>query len=488
METGVPEQIAAALPPSSIDAERSVLGAMLQDSGAATLAFETLVPEDFYSAEHKEIFEAMRALHIAGNPVDLMTVGNELTRRGTLDGVGGAPYLLQAVRFVPTTANTRTYIQIVQEKSTLRRLISAAQTIQRQCYAQSDSLADVLHNAERLIFDIVMRRAGAETLVPLNKVLMSTFDQIEELSRLKGRLSGVPTGLYDLDRMLTGLHGGELVLVGARPAMGKTTMAQGVTQFAACKAKRCVAVFSMEMPSEQIGLRLLCSAASINMQRVRSGMLSDDEWVKIGDTINDLSACRVYIDDTPGLTPSQLRSRCRRLMMEQGLDLIVIDYLGLMGTDKRVENRQLEVSEISRQLKAIALELKIPVLACAQLSRAPAARTDTWCSFCTARGTMPPPVRRTAPSPTTTRAKSSSPSSATALSAWSTWSGRRNLPATPTCRAHAWPCMWILMHKGAFSCPSQMFATFSRASGSRVFCWYARPTSARAATAPSTWI
>ena len=376
METGVPEQIAAALPPSSIDAERSVLGAMLQDSGAATLAFETLVPEDFYSAEHKEIFEAMRALHIAGNPVDLMTVGNELTRRGTLDGVGGAPYLLQAVRFVPTTANTRTYIQIVQEKSTLRRLISAAQTIQRQCYAQSDSLADVLHNAERLIFDIVMRRAGAETLVPLNKVLMSTFDQIEELSRLKGRLSGVPTGLYDLDRMLTGLHGGELVLVGARPAMGKTSMALGVTQFAACKAKRCVAVFSMEMPSEQIGLRLLCSAASINMQRVRSGMLSDDEWVKIGDTINDLSACRVYIDDTPGLTPSQLRSRCRRLMMEQGLDLIVIDYLGLMGTDKRVENRQLEVSEISRQLKAIALELKIPVLACAQLSRAPAARTD----------------------------------------------------------------------------------------------------------------
>lgn len=376
MESGLSSQLATALPPSSIDAERSVLGAMMQDSGAATLAFETLLPSDFYSAEHREIFEAMRALHIAGSPVDLMTVGNELTRRGSLEGVGGAPYLLQAVRFVPTTANTRTYIEIVQEKSTLRRLISAAQQIQQQCYAQAESLQEVLHNAERLIFDIVMKRAGAETLVPLNKVLMSTFDQIEQLSRLKGRLAGVPTGLYDLDRMLTCLHGGELVLVGARPAMGKTSMALGVTQFAACKARRCVAVFSMEMPSEQIGLRLLCSAASINMQRVRSGMLSDDEWVKIGDTINDLSACRVYIDDTPGLTPSQLRSRCRRLMMEQGLDLVVIDYLGLMGTDKRVENRQLEVSEISRQLKSIALELKIPVLACAQLSRAPAARTD----------------------------------------------------------------------------------------------------------------
>ena len=376
MESGISEQPITALPPSSIDAERSVLGAMMQDSGAATLAFETLMPVDFYSAEHREIFEAMRALHLSGSPIDLMTVGNELTKRGTLDSVGGAPYLLQAVRFVPTTANTRTYIEIVMEKATLRKLITASQQIQQQCYAQSDPLQDVLHNAERLIFDIVMKRAGAETLVPLNRVLMSTFDQIEELSRLKGRLAGVPTGLYDLDRMLTGLHGGELVLVGARPAMGKTSMALGVTQFAARQAKRCVAVFSMEMPNEQIGLRLLCSAAEINMQRVRSGMLSDDEWVKIGDTINELSACRVFIDDTPGLTPSQLRSRCRRLMLEQGLDLIVIDYLGLMGTDKRVENRQLEVSEISRQLKAIALELKIPVLACAQLSRAPAARTD----------------------------------------------------------------------------------------------------------------
>ena len=373
MESG---EIIAALPPSSLDAERSVLGAVLQDAGAATLAFETLQPADFYSAEHKEIFEAMRSLHISGSPIDLMTLGNELTRRGTLDSVGGAQYLLQSMRFVPTTANTRTYIEIVLEKSTLRKLISASQRIQEQCYSQSDPLQTVLHDAERLIFDIVMKRSGAETLVPIQKVLLSTFDQIEELSRLKGRLSGVPTGLYDLDRMLTGLHGGELVLVGARPAMGKTSMALGVAQFAAVKGKKSVAIFSMEMPNEQIGMRILCSAANINMQRVRSGMLTDDEWVKLGDCVNELSAYRLYIDDTPDLTPSQLRSRCRRLMMEQGLDLIVIDYLGLMGTDKRVENRQLEVSEISRQLKAIALELKIPVLACAQLSRAPAARTD----------------------------------------------------------------------------------------------------------------
>ncbi len=369
-------ELSAVLPPSSIDAERSVIGAMLQDNGAASLAFENLAPDDFYSPEHKEIFSGMQALHIAGSPIDLMTVGNELSRRGTLDSVGGSAYLLQALRFVPTTANTRTYIEIVLEKATLRKLIDASQRISEQCYAQTDPLSDVLKSAEKRIFDIVMRRTGAQSLMPLQKVLMNTFDTIEELSRLKGKLSGVPTGLYDLDRMLTGLHGGELILVGARPAMGKTSMALGVAQFAGVKAGKSVAIFSLEMPAEQIGMRLLCSAANINMQRVRSGMLTDDEWIKLGDCINELSNCRIYIDDTSSLTPSQLRSRCRRLMMEQGLDLIVIDYLGLMTTDSRAENRQLEVSEISRQLKSIALELRIPVLACAQLSRAPAARND----------------------------------------------------------------------------------------------------------------
>ena len=370
------EELMRATPPSSIDAERSVLGAMLQDPAAATLAFETLMQDDFYSAEHREIFDAMRQLHIGGSPIDVMTVSNELSRRGTLDGVGGTSYLLQAYQYVPTTANTRSYVGIVLEKSTLRKLIAACRRIEGQCYSQLDPLQNVLHDAERAIFDIVMKRGGADTLLPLNTVLSRTFDMIEEMSRLKGKLSGVPTGLYDLDRMLTGLHGGELVIAGARPAMGKTSLALGVSQFAATVGRKCVAIFSMEMPCEQIGMRILCNTSSINMQRVRTGMLNDDEWIKLGDTLNQLSGCRMYIDDTPGLTPSQLRSRCRRLMMEQGLDLVVIDYLGLMGADKRVENRQLEVSEISRGLKALALELKVPVLACAQLARANTARTD----------------------------------------------------------------------------------------------------------------
>lgn len=376
MEGSYTDTLYSAVPPYNADAELTVLGAMMQSPAAASLACEMLVPEDFYSPENREIFSAMRDLQLGGAPVDIMTAGNELQRRGSFDSVGGTKYLLQAVRFVPTTANTRSYVNIVREKSTLRRLISAAQEIMKQSFSQADPLPEILGSAERSIFDIVMQRSGADTLRPMSSVLMNTFDQIEEISRLKGRLAGVPTGIYDLDRMLTCLHGGELVLVGARPAMGKTAMALGVTDFAARTCGKKVAVFSMEMPAEQIALRMLCSAANINMQRVRSGMLDDDEWVKIGDVINELSACKIYIDDTAGLTPSQLRSRCRRLMMEQGLDLIVVDYLGLMSTDKPVESRQLEVAEISRRLKAIALELRVPVLACAQLSRAPAARTD----------------------------------------------------------------------------------------------------------------
>jgi len=365
-----------ALPPSSIDAERSVLGALLQNASVATLVFDLLSPVDFYSVEHREIFDAMHALYAAGSPIDVMTVSHELSRRGTLEGAGGSSYLLQAVRYVPTTVNTRAYTEIVLEKSTLRRLINACQSIIERCHSQSDPLETVLRYAERAIFDIVMRRSGAETLQHVSKVLSDTFDRIEALSRLKGRISGVPTGLYDLDRLLTGLHGGELIIVGARPGMGKTAMGMGIAQFAATQAKRTVAVFSMEMPAEQIGMRILSSSASIHLQRIRSGMLADEEWIRLGDQLNQLSSSRMYIDDTAGLTPSQLRSRCRRLMVEQDLHLVVVDYLGLMGSDKRTENRQLEVSEITRQLKSIALELKVPVLACAQLSRAPAARQD----------------------------------------------------------------------------------------------------------------
>ena len=363
-------------PPNSVEAEQSVLGAMLQDGNAVLQAAESLVPEDFYQPQHKEIFDAMIALHREQKPIDFITVDAELSRRGTLEGAGGTAYLLRLVQYVPTAANVKAYISIVAEKSTLRKLIKASQEISQECFTQQNPLQETLGHAEKAIFDIVMNRASGEALKPIKDVLYNTYADIEELAKLKGRVSGVPSGFTALDQLLTGFHGGELIILGARPSMGKTSLAMNMAGYAALYGGKSVAVFSLEMPREQIALRLLCSDAKVNMQRVRQGTLSGDDWMRLARSIGPMSNSRIFIDDTAGITPTQLRSRCRRLMMDKGLDLIVVDYLGLMHADGKVESRQLEVSEISRQLKAIALELKVPLIACAQLSRANAAREN----------------------------------------------------------------------------------------------------------------
>ena len=370
------EELRGNVPPSNAEAEISVLGAMLQDSVAVLRASEQLAEEDFYHPEHREIFSAMKALNAQRRPVDLVTVQAELARRGTLAGVGGIAYVLKINAEVPTTANVQAYIDIVREKSTLRKLITASQMIMRECYSQEKPVAETLMFAEKQIFDIVMNRQDGEALQPLQDALIRTYEQIEELARHPGELSGVPTGFYDLDNMLTGLHGGELIVVGARPAMGKTSFAMNIAEHAALSKGKTVAVFTLEMPREQIALRMLCSDARVDMQRVRRGTLHDDDWNRLAKSLAPLAASQIYIDDTAAITPTQLRSRCQRLMMDKGLDLVVVDYLGLMRSDGRSENRQLEVSEISRQLKAIALELKIPIVACAQLSRANKDRID----------------------------------------------------------------------------------------------------------------
>ncbi len=359
----------APTPPQSQEAERSVLGALMQDGAALLVAMETLEREDFYAPAHQEIYSAMQTLFRAGTAVDLVTMDAELARRGTLDGIGGSVYLVELLQYVPTTANVRFYIQIVQEKSTLRKLIAASGEISRNSYEQQMDLPHILAHAEKSIFDIVMKRSGGDALVHIRDTLAAVYKQMETLAALKGAISGVPTGFSQLDGLLTGLHGGELVLVGARPSMGKTSFAINVAANAAQKGKT-VAVFSLEMPREQIVMRILCSDARVDMQKVRSGTLHDEEWLKLARALGPLSNAGIYIDDTAGLTPSQVRSRARRLMMDKGLDLIVIDYLQLMSSDGKTENRQLEVSEISRRLKAIALELRVPLVACAQLSRA----------------------------------------------------------------------------------------------------------------------
>ena len=370
------ESTGSMVPPNSVEAEISVLGAMLQDSSAVLRAAEQLNAEDFYQPEHKEIFRVMAEMNRQQIPIDIVTLQAELARRGSLDGVGGNAYLLKLQRDVPTAANVRSYIDIVLEKSTLRKLIAACQHISKECYSQDRELQDVLTGAEKAIFDIVMNRQGSEELKPLSEVLVKTYEIIEELARQKGSIAGVPTGFTDLDNMLTGLHSGELIIIGARPAMGKTSLAMNIAEQAAVGHNKTTAVFTLEMPREQIALRMLCSNARVDMQKVRKGTLHDDDWMKLARSLGPLSAAPMYIDDTSALSPTQLRSRCRRLMMDKGLDLVIVDYLGLMRSDGKAESRQLEVSEISRTLKAIALELKIPIIACAQLSRANKDRVD----------------------------------------------------------------------------------------------------------------
>ncbi len=369
-------ELRGATPPNSVEAERSVLGAMLQDAAAVEQAVERLQPEDFYQPQHREIYDAMRKLHMEQSPVDLITVDSELGRRGTLEGVGGTAYLIELSQYVPTTANVRAYIALVSEKSTLRKLIQAAQSISQECYSQQNPLQETMNHAEKAIFDIVMNRSSGESLVHIRDVLYNTYANIEELAKLKGRVSGVPTGFTALDNMLTGLHGGELIILGARPSMGKPSLAMNIAGHACLSARKSVAVFSLEMPREQIALRVLCSDAKVDMQRVRQGRLDGEDWMRLARSIGPMANAPLYIDDTAGIAPSQLRTRCRRLMMDKGLDLIVVDYLGLMHADGKTENRQLEVSEISRSLKAIALELKVPLIACAQLSRASTTRDN----------------------------------------------------------------------------------------------------------------
>ncbi len=355
--------------PQSLDAERSVLGAMMQDEKALNIAAESLKASDFFLPAHREIFSAALTVMKNGMAVDLVTLEAELLRRGTLVGVGGTDYLIDLGGMVPVLSNVRHYVRLVLEKSTLRQLAAAGNEISKMAVDQEDDLQTVLNKSEKSIFDIVMRRTGAESLESISTVLQRTYALVSEYARSKGGVTGVATGYYDLDNLLTGLHGGELILIGARPSMGKTSFAVNIATHAALNQKK-VAIFSLEMPREQIALRMLCGDARVNMQNVRQGRLRDEEYVRLARSLGPLSRSGVFIDDTAGISPTQLRSRCRQMMMENGLDLIVIDYLQLMSADGRVESRQLEVSEISRGLKAIALELKVPLIACAQLSRA----------------------------------------------------------------------------------------------------------------------
>ncbi len=366
---------AARTPPQGLEAERGVLGAMLRSSDAVMLAQESLKEDDFYDPIHRELFSAALYLTTHARPVDIVTMDEEMSRRGRIEAIGGTAYLIELSRSVPAAANIGAYIRIVDEKSTLRKLIAASDEIAKMCYSGEQETSEVLALAEKSIYDITMRKGG-EQLQPIGPLLISTYEMIEHLVKTRGQIEGVPSGYTDLDNMTTGFHAGELILIAARPSVGKTSFGMNIVANASVRAGKCAAVFSLEMPAEQLVMRLLCTEAKVDMQRVRRGLIEDDEWLALSDGMVKLSPCKLFIDATGGITVPEIRSKARRLQMENGLDIIMIDYLQLMTGVGKFGSRQEEVASISRSLKQLAGELGVPVIALSQLSRAPTGRSN----------------------------------------------------------------------------------------------------------------
>lgn len=357
------------IPPQNIEAEQSTLGSMLLERDAIAKVIEALEPDDFYKETHRIIYEAIVTLFNRSEPVDLITVTEQLRQMGALDNVGGAAYITALANTVPTAANVEYYARIVKEKAILRALVKAGTQIASLGYGPHDDVEAALDEAEQLIFRISDSRSTA-SIVDIRTVLVQTFDRIEQLYANKASVTGLPTGFTDLDEMLSGLQPAELIIIAARPSMGKTALALNMAQHAAMVERVPVLIFSLEMSKEQLAQRMLCAEARVDSQRLRKGDLRSDDWPRLSRALGDLSEAPIYIDDTPSVTALDIRARARRLRAEKGLGLIVIDYLQLIQGSGRAENRQQEIAEITRSLKSLARELNIPVMALAQLSRA----------------------------------------------------------------------------------------------------------------------
>ncbi len=366
---------AARLPPQNIEAEQSVLGSLLIDPEAILRVTPFLRPEDFYRETHGLIYQAIVDLHERREPADFVTLCDELERRGELEHVGGAGYLTSLINVVPTSVHAQHYGRIVESTATLRRLISAASEISNMAYERADDETKILDQAEQLIFGVAQRSIERE-LVPLRTILSDYYDRIEYLYEHRGQTVGVPTGFVDLDRLLGGFQQSDLVIVAGRPGTGKTSLALTMADYAARRHGLCVAIFSLEMPAGQVVQRLVSGATGIESQRLRTGEINEEELARIARAMGELSETFVYIDDTPAISPMELRAKARRLEAEHHMDLIIVDYLQLMQAGLRMENRVQEVSYISRQLKSLASELNVPLLACSQLSRAVESRPD----------------------------------------------------------------------------------------------------------------
>ncbi len=366
------------LPPQSLEAEQSVLGGLMLDNQAIDEITEIVSGDDFYRSDHRAVFRAICNLTEQNDPADVVTVSEWLDNLGELESVGGLAYLGQLAQSTPNTANVAAYARIVRERAILRRLIAAANEIVGQSYnPEGRTPAEVLDHAEQLIFDIAQRdihRGGGFMLI--KGLLKQTLDQVEQLFSAKKTVTGVATGFHDLDAMTSGLQPGDLVVVAGRPSMGKTALAMNFIEHAAIELDLPVAMFSMEMPGSQLAMRMLASLSRVNAQRLRTGRLHDDDWPRLTSTMSMLQDKPIYIDDTPALTPLELRTRARRLVRERGLGMIVVDYLQLMQAHDSNENRATEISNITRSLKILAKELKVPLVALSQLNRSLESRTD----------------------------------------------------------------------------------------------------------------
>ena len=370
------EMMQERIPPHNNEAEQSVIGAIFLDPDALVTAAEMIRPEDFYRRAHRILFETMLTLNDRGNPVDIVTVSEELAATKQLENAGGITYLTEIAERVPTAANVEYYAKIVEEKALLRRLIHTATEVIEDSYTREDEVDAVIAEAETKMMQ-VSNRKNVGDFRHIGDVLVETFENIEALYQSDGEVTGIPTGFDSLDRMTAGFQRNDLIIVAARPSVGKTAFALNIAQNVATKSDRKVAIFSLEMGADQLVQRMLCAEGNINAQVLRTGELDEEDWRKVMVASGSLSNAGIYIDDTPGVRVNEIRAKCRRLQQEHGLDMVVIDYLQLiMGSGKPGENRQQEVSEISRSLKGLARELEIPVIALSQLSRSVEQRQD----------------------------------------------------------------------------------------------------------------
>ena len=366
------------VPPHSIEAEQSVLGGLMLDNEAWLEVAERVIEDDFYRRDHREIFRAIESLANVGKPYDVVTLTEWLQQHELLESVGGLIYLAELSENTPSAANIAAYADIVRERSVLRSLVRAGTDIADSGYRTEGRPADeLLDQAERMVFAIADRESrGKRGFRKVKELLVDALDRIDQLFQRDNPITGVATGYYEIDAMTSGLQPSDLVVIAGRPSMGKTALALNIAQHAAIKESLSVAIFSMEMPSEQLAMRMLSSLGRIDQHKIRTGKLADDDWPRLTHAVGILSEVNMFIDDTPALSPGEIRARCRRLAREHGLGLIVVDYLQLMQVRGSNENRATEISEISRSLKALAKELSVPVLALSQLNRSLEQRQD----------------------------------------------------------------------------------------------------------------